>query len=664
MLAAPAFAAAPLPLIPLPVSVTRGEGSFALAADTAIRHDPALAGEAHLLAADLARLTGAAPRLVAETEPSGPPSGIRLDLAPGAAVPAGGYRLEVTPGAVVITGKDAAGAFHGTRTLLQLLPPPADRPAPGAVPAVRIVDHPRFGWRGMHLDVGRHFFPVADIKSYLDWLAFHKFNVFHWHLTEDQGWRIEIKKYPRLTEVGAWRDSSPPYGDRNGSDGTRYGGFYTQEQVREVVAYAAARHITVVPEIEVPGHAAGAITAYPELGNDDIPDYAPKVVCHWGVYPYIFAPKEETFAFIDDVLTEVCELFPSKIIHIGGDEAPKDQWKQSPFAQQVIKREGLRDEHELQSWFIRRVEKILAAKGRRLIGWDEIREGGLSPNATVMSWRGEEGGIASAKEGHDVVMAPNSFLYLDYYQAPEQAERAKGPEFECIGGFVPISKVYSYDPVPAVLTAAEAKHVLGVQAQIWNEYGKTWKKVEYMAFPRIAAVAEIAWTQPARKDYADFRARLDGVLAHYDAAGVNRGQPFDPPVRKTKDGSRVTTSLGTWQDHWPELAFDGRADSFFWADRALAADDHLTLALAHKLAAATPVEVVTGGPASRNGDKLGHGVLEASSDGSSWTRLADFADGAARATAPAGTSHLRLRVTAPQTNWLIVTEIVVGPAKD
>jgi hexosaminidase len=650
--------AAPLPLIPLPVKVEPAEGTFTLDASTAIRSDKDLMGEAGLLAADLEKVTGRKTRIVREELRMRLPSEIHLDLAADADLPPGGYTLTIQPKAITIRGKDPAGAFHGTRTLLQLLPPAADKPVARAeLPALTITDHPRFGWRGMHLDVGRHMFPVENIKGFTDWLAFHKFNSFHIHLTEDQGWRIEIKKYPKLTEVGAFRASTPPYGNRNSDDGKRYGGFYTQDQLREIVAYAAVRHITVVPEIEIPGHAAGAIAAYPELGNDDIPNYKPTVQTRWGVHPYVFAPKEETFAFLDDVLTEVCELFPSEYIHIGGDEAPKGQWKQSKFAQSVIKREGLKNEHELQSWFIRRVEKILEKKGRRLIGWDEIREGGLSPNATVMSWRGEQGGIASAKEGHDVVMAPNSHTYFDHYQAPGASEMAKGKEFEAIGGFLPISKVYYYNPVPKALDAAEAKHVLGVQAQLWSEYFKTWDKVEYHAFPRIAALAEVAWTPLERKDYDDFRSRLDTILAHYDAAGVNRGQPFDPPQPKTRDGSKVSTSLDTWQDHWPELIFDGRPDTFFWANRALKADDHLTLQLAKRSSTDTTVKIVTGGPASKNGDKLESGVLESSKDGRAWTKLADFEDGTAIATLPAGSSHLRIRVTAPQTNWLILHEI-------
>lgn len=527
-----AATAAPLPIIPQPVSVQPGEGAFQFSAETAIRHDRQLANEAKLFASELAKLTGQPVRTVGKELRIFLKSEILLDLDPSADLPASGYRLEITPKAVRITGKDAAGAFHGTRSVLQLLP--ATKPESGLapIPAATITDHPRFGWRGMHLDVGRHFYPVEDIKRFVDTLAFHKLNVFHWHLTEDQGWRIEIKKYPKLTEVGAFRNSSPPYGNRDSDDGVRYGGFYTQEQVRDIVAYAAARHITVVPEIEMPGHAAAAIAAYPELGNSDIPNYAPKVQTRWGVHPYTFAPTEEVFSFLTDVLTEVCELFPSSYIHIGGDEAPKDQWEKSPRVQALMKEKGLKDGHDVQSYFVKRIEKILEQKGRKLIGWDEIREGGLSPKATVMSWRGEAGGIASAKEGHDVVMASNSHLYFDHYQLPAKDELAKGLEYEAIGGFLPIDKVYSYDPVPSALSAEEAKHILGVQAQLWSEYFKDFKKVEYHAFPRIAALAEISWTPLAGKDYGSFRQRLEPILKHYAAAGFRCADMPPAPAAK------------------------------------------------------------------------------------------------------------------------------------
>ena len=507
------------PIIPQPASVQRGEGTFAFSAATGIRYHRLLANEAKLFASELEKLTGTRPLLHQKTRRRQLPREIFIDLNPALDLPASGYQLEISPQSVRILGKDAAGAFYGTRTLLQILPPGKVAGGSAGLPVVKITDFPRFVWRGMMLDCGRHFYPVADIERFIDALAFHKLNVFHWHLTEDQGWRIEIKKYPKLTEIGAFRGSSPPYGNRYSDDGVGYGGFYTQVEIKEIVAYAAARHVNIVPEIEMPGHAAAAIAAYPQFGNSDIARYKPKVQTRWGVHPYTFAPTEEVFAFLDDVLTEVCELFPSKYIHIGGDEAPKNQWKNSSRVRALMKSEDLKSAHEVQSYFVKRVERILSSKGRKLIGWDEIREGGLSPEATVMSWRGEAGGIASAKEGHDVVMASNSHLYFDHYQLPAAEELAKGKDHEAIGGLLTIEKVYSYNPVPGALSNEESKHILGVQAQLWSEYFKDFKKVEYFAFPRIAALAEIAWSPLAAKDFTGFRKRLDGVCNHYETAG-------------------------------------------------------------------------------------------------------------------------------------------------
>ncbi len=387
-----ALASAEPGIIPLPKEVKEGAGAFSVGPETGIRHDKDLEAVARLFAADLKARSERELKLVREELRIMLPSEIRLDLDASLPLAAGGYKLEVAPKGILVTGKDAAGAWYGTRSILQMLPASGAEAwhttAGAPVPAVSITDEPRFAWRGMMLDVGRHYFPVRDIKSFIDWLAFHKLNVFHWHLTEDQGWRIEIKKYPALTGTGAFRESSPPYGNRNSDDGKRYGGFYTQEEIKEIVAYARARQVTIVPEIDMPGHMAAAIAAYPELGNSDIPGYAPKVQTRWGVHPYTLAPTEETFRFVDDVLTELCALFPSEYIHIGGDEAPKDQWEKSPRVRELMKKEKLKDGHEVQSYFIKRVEKILEKKGRKLIGWDEIREGGLSPNATVMSWRG------------------------------------------------------------------------------------------------------------------------------------------------------------------------------------------------------------------------------------------------------------------------------------
>lgn len=653
-----------VPLIPLPVSVKTQEGAFDFSATTAIRYDRSLKPEADLFASDLQERTGSAPKTATEEQRILFPSEIRLDIDARAELPAGGYKLDVSPKTIVVTGKDSAGVYYGTRSLLQLLPARGDAAwkddSPEKLPALKIIDYPRFAWRGMMLDVGRHFYPPEDIKQFIDWMAFHKLNVFHWHLTEDQGWRIEIKKYPKLTEIGAWRESSPPYGNRDSDDGQRYGGFYTQDQIKDVVAYATARHITIVPEIEMPGHAAAAIAAYPELGNSDIPGYAPKVMTRWGVHPYIFAPKEETFRFLQDVLTEVCELFPSKFIHIGGDEAPKTQWKQSKFAQDLMKREHLKNEEELQSWFVRQIGKFLESKGRRLIGWDEIQEGGLPKTATMMVWRDANWAKHALALGNDVVMATTSHTYLDYYQAPAATELAKGKEYECIGGNLPIEKVYSYNPTFVAANPQQEKQILGTQAQLWTEYGKDMRKVQYMAFPRIAALAEVAWTPLASKNLDNFLIRLDGVMKHYDGGHLNYSKPVPPPKRETMDGATIETSLGTYENHWPELAYDGRADTFFWADRALKSDDHLTLHLKTALPATTSVSVVTGGPASNNGDRLAAGALETSLDGRIWTRIAEFTEGKASGTAPSGTRHIRVRVSAPQENWLIVHEVSIG----
>jgi hexosaminidase len=653
-----------LPLIPLPVAMKVLDGSFDFSSATGIRFDVSLKAEAGLFAADLLKRSGTAPKTVAAPLRTALPSEIRLALDPAASLPAGGYTLTISPKSIVITGKDPAGAYYGTRSLLQLLPPEGDAAwkdaAPEKLPALEITDYPRFVWRGVMLDVGRHFQPLEDVKRFIDWMAFHKLNCFHWHLTEDQGWRIEIRKYPRLTEFGAWRDSSPPYGNRNSDDGQRYGGFYTQDQIKDVVAYASARHIIIVPEIEMPGHAAAAIAAYPALGNSDIAGYAPKVMTRWSVHPYVFAPKEETFRFLEDVLTEVCELFPSKYIHIGGDEAPKTQWRNSPFAQQVIRREGLKNEDELQSWFIKRIAKFLESKNRKLIGWDEIQEGGLPKTATMMVWRDEKWAKHALALGNSVVMATKSHLYFDYYQAPAAGELSKGKEYECIGGHLPLEQVYSYNPASVADNPTQEKQILGTQGQLWAEYLKDMKKVEYVAFPRLAALAEVAWTPLARKNYEDFSLRLVGVMKQYDGGHLNHYTPAAPAKKETKDGSTLETSLGIYQDHWAELAFDGRADTFFWADRSLKTDDHLTLHLKAALTEVTPVSVVTGGPASEHGDALANGVLESSPDGQSWIRVGDVTNAKAAGTAPVGTRHIRLRVTAPQENWLIVHEFFLG----
>jgi hexosaminidase len=399
-----------------------------------------------------------------------------------------GYHLLVTPKGVTIQAQTAKGAFYGVQSLLQLLPveifsPKAVEHGKWVVPCVTIKDVPRFAYRGLMLDVCRHFMPLEFVKRYIDLIALHKQNQFHWHLTDDQGWRIEIKKYPELTTVGSKRKETMKgrYKD-NKYDGTPYGGFYTQAEIKEVLKYAEDRFVNVIPEIELPGHALAALAAYPKLGNN--PDKIYQVATRWGVFDDVFMPREETFKFWEDVLTEVIAVFPSKYIHIGGDECPKTQWKESRFAQELIKKENLKDEHGLQSYVIKRIDKFITSKGRRMIGWDEILEGGLSPNATVMSWRGTEGGIAAAKEGHDVIMTPSDFVYLDYYQADEKTQPV------AIGGFIDLAKTYSYDPLPKELSAEQAKHILGVQGNVWTEYMLTPAYVEYMVWPRALAVAE------------------------------------------------------------------------------------------------------------------------------------------------------------------------------
>lgn len=434
------------------------------------------------------------------------------------------YSLVVKESGVTIAAKHPSGLFMGVQTLRQLLPAYVEANSytiiPNGVkwviPAVEISDYPRFGYRGMHLDVGRHFMPVEFVKQYIDMLAKFKQNTFHWHLTEDQGWRIEIKRYPLLTEIGAWRDSTliGNYGSGR-YDNIRYGGYYTQDEIRDVVAYARDRFITIIPEIELPGHASAALAAYPEFGCTDL-NHPYHVQSTWGIFPEIFCPTEETFDFLKNILTEVMDLFPGPFIHIGGDEAMKDHWNQSQIAQSVIQREGLADEDELQSYFIHRIDEFLDANGRRLLGWDEILEGGLAPNATVMSWRGESGAIAAAQLGHHAIMSPTSHAYLDYYQS-----RDRENEPIAIGGFLPLDKVYSYEPIPMELDPQLHHYILGAQANIWTEYMKTTSKVEYMAYPRALAMAEVVWSQSDRRSWDDFMIRLNQILKRLDVMEIN-----------------------------------------------------------------------------------------------------------------------------------------------
>lgn len=503
-----------LAVIPKPASQQLGQGSFSLSGKTRLfASDAAALSNASLLNDRLEQTLGFRLAVLQKLPGKGDANYLLLKTEAQSTSKQSqdeAYALAINPHAIELTGSPA-GQFYGMQTLLQMLPAKAS--AVARLPAASIADNPRFSWRGMHLDVGRHMVSVEFIKKFLDQMAFYKMNTFHWHLTEDQGWRIEIKAYPKLTEVGGWRKESTlkrhvePYI----GDGKPYGGFYTQEQIKEVVAYAAARHITVVPEIELPGHAQAALAAYPELACTPGPF---EVATNWGIFEDIFCPSEATFHFLENVLTEVIALFPGQYLHIGGDEVPKARWKKSALAQEVMRREGLKNEEELQSWFIRRVEKFINSKGKRLIGWDEILEGGLAPNATVMSWRGEDGGIAAARQGHDVIMSPTSHCYFDAGQGPKEQESWE------LGGELPIEKVYAYNPVPAVLKAEEQRHVKGVQANIWTEYLSKPEMIEYMAFPRLLAMAEVAWTSQQGKEYASFEKRLEAHYPRLQQAGL------------------------------------------------------------------------------------------------------------------------------------------------
>ncbi|MGP3923681.1 beta-N-acetylhexosaminidase [Streptomyces sp. 8N616] len=445
-----------------------------------------------------------------------------------------GYRLTVGRCGVDIAGGGEAGVFWGRQTLRQLLGPDEFRKAPvrppdreRTVPYVTVEDAPRFAWRGLMLDVARHFMPKDGVLRYIDLIAAHKLNVLHLHLTDDQGWRIGIERYPRLTEVGAWRERTK-YGHRASPlwDERPHGGYYTQDDIREIVAYAAGRHITVVPEIDIPGHSQAAIAAYPELGNTDVIDTASLGVwTTWGINPNVLAPTDNTLRFYEGVLEEVLGLFPSPFVHIGGDECPKDQWKASPTAQARIKELGLADEDELQSWFIRHFDRWLTARGRRLIGWDEILEGGLAEGAAVSSWRGYAGGIAAARAGHDVVMCPEQQVYLDHRQAPGDDEPMP------IGYVRTLEDVYRFEPVPPQLTPAEAARVLGTQANVWTEVMENQQRVDYQVFPRLAAFAEVAWSAlpaPAERDFAGFESRMTAHYARLDALGVDYRPPSGP----------------------------------------------------------------------------------------------------------------------------------------
>ena len=456
-----------------------------------------------------------------------------------------GYELDVSKNDITIKSKYAKGAFYAVQSLLQLIPLPSSANT-FKIACINIKDEPQFKYRGMHLDVGRHFFSVDFIKKYIDLMARLKMNTFHWHLTEDQGWRIEIKKYPKLQEIAAFRNETliGHYNDQpHQFDGKPYGGFYTQEQIKEVVAYAKTRQVTIIPEIEMPGHSQAAIAAYPELGCTR---KQVEVATKWGVFNEVYCPKESTFKFLEDVIDEVVTLFPGKYIHIGGDEAPKTNWKNCAHCQKLIKKEGLKDEHGLQSYFIARMEKYINTKGKQIIGWDEILEGGLAPNATVMSWRGTSGAVQAAKEGHDVILTPGSHCYFDHYQSENENEPL------AIGGFLPLEKVYHFNPIPEGLTDKEATYVLGAQGNVWTEYMQTEKQVEYMAFPRAVALSEVLWSSPEHKNYSDFIHRLEHYQKQLDLLDVNYANHiYSVKGKLTHVSDRLTYELNTTSSSYP-----------------------------------------------------------------------------------------------------------------
>ena len=555
-------------VIPLPQEIKITTGNFVLNDRTSIvypKDNKEMQQNANLLAEYIHQMSGKKLKVTDEPVTSNAiilATGLNTDNAEA-------YQLKVNQDNVTITGTSEAGTFYGIQTLRKSLP--ITNKGDISLPAAEINDYPRFSYRGVHLDVSRHFFPADSVKRFIDMMALHNINRLHWHLTDDQGWRIEIKKRPELTTIGSKR-SETVIGYNSGEyDGIPYSGFYTQDEAREIVKYAQERHITVIPEIDLPGHMQAALAAYPELGCTGGPYEVWKM---WGVSEDVLcAGNDKTLTFIEDVLNEIVDIFPSEYIHVGGDECPKVRWEKCPKCQARIKELGLKAdkdhtaEQRLQSYIINYAEQFLNGKGRQIIGWEEILEGGLAPNATVMSWRGIEGGIEAVKHKHDAIMTPSSFLYFDYYQTMDTDN-----EPPAIGGYVPLEKVYSYEPVPQILTPKEAKHIVGVQANLWTEYIPTYSQVEYMELPRMAALSEVQWTMPEKKEYVDFLKRLPGLIAVYDINQYNYAKHIfqvksqyipdteanvlnvalstidNAPVYYTLDGSDPTASSNIYTD--------------------------------------------------------------------------------------------------------------------
>jgi hexosaminidase len=528
--------AAPGAIVPAPRSITAGAGEFLLTPDTHIVALDSMADTVAWLQSALRPATGYLVRARGRENWDSVERGIVLAL--GSDLGPAEYRIEVTPDGVVVQGGDDEGLFSGCQTLVQLLPPAIYRKAPvqgvrWAIPSVTIVDSPRFSWRGAMLDVARHFMPKHDVLRFIDLMSMHKLNVLHWHLTEDQGWRVEIRRYPKLTEVGAWRaESQVGAGPDATMDGRPHGGFYTQDDIREVVAYAAARHIRIVPEIDVPGHSQAAIAAYPELGVGGA-GAKREVHTRWGIIEDVLNMEESTLAFYRNVFDELMELFPSPVIGVGGDECPREQWKADPRTQELMRERGLTDEAELQEWFIRGLDEHITSKGRRIYGWVEILEGTVSDSAIVASWRGMTGAVTAARRGYDVVACPDDQVYLDYRQStlPDEPIPVAIP--------LTLEDVYAFEPVPASLTDDEARHVLGGQGNIWTEHMDSPRTVDYLVFPRLSALAEVVWSPaPAAgsRDFAEFSTRLVTHLERLDAIGVEYRRSSGPMPWQTRPG--------------------------------------------------------------------------------------------------------------------------------
>ncbi|MFC5048127.1 family 20 glycosylhydrolase [Aquimarina hainanensis] len=520
-------------ITPTPLQLEKNEAFFLLSQNTSIScNSDESTTIANFFTKKLKEFTGLSLEVHKDTQKK---NTIRLIIDAELSLDSEAYQLHVSQETIEIKGATPQGVFYGLQSLLQLIPRSAKEITNTEntiwkIPGITITDKPAFSWRGMHLDVSRHFSSIDFIKEQLDLLSLFKINKFHWHLTDDQGWRIEIKKYPKLTEISS---------NRVNEDGTTYGGFYTQEQIKEVVAYAKERFIDVVPEFDIPGHTVAVLAAYPELACDD-KTYKTRTL--WGVESNVLCPgKPETLVFVEDVIKEMVSLFPFEYFHVGGDEVPKDQWKKSEECQQLMKKEGLKDEHELQSYFMAKVENILKKYDRKMIGWDEILEGGITPTTNIMSWQGEEGGIKAANEGHDVIMTPAAFVYFNFYQGDYKVEPM------AFGGYIPLEKAYNYSPIPSKIDTDKRKHILGAQGNIWTEYASTEAQIEYLIYPRIIALAEVTWSDPSNKNFENFLTRLDHLYPILDAYEINYHIPLPegPSTDQIKFADSTSISFTT-----------------------------------------------------------------------------------------------------------------------